>query len=270
MIQRLTEMNLPRFPLLSDEEMMRLLKAAQEGDTEARERLINCNLKLIFSLVQRFTQRGYELEDLFQIGTIGLIKAIDKFDFSFGVKFSTYAVPMIIGEIRRFMRDDHPVKVPRSYKELIYKIHRAREQLAAKLGRDPTIGEISECIEVEREHIVNALEAVQTPTSIHDTLYQDDSDPIFVLDQLSLEKDLEPAWFEKITLKAVLEQLPEREKKVLLMRFFEDKTQSEIAGILHLSQVQISRVERAALHRLRQLLQIDASSGEPTEHRPTD
>lgn len=259
MIQRLTEMNLPRYPLLSDEEMMNLLKAVQSGDEEAREKLVNCNLKLIFNLVQRFAHRGYELEDLFQIGTIGLIKAIDKFDFSYGVKFSTYAVPMIIGEIRRFLRDDHPVKVPRSYKELVYKINRSRESLSSKLGRDPTVGEIAKDIGVDREEVVTALEAVQTPTSIHDTLYQDDSDPIYVLDQLPLEKDLEPSWFEKIALKEVLDKLPEREKRVLLMRFFEDKTQSEIATQLGLSQVQISRIERAALHKIRQLLQVSDS-----------
>ncbi|MDI6813789.1 MAG: SigF/SigG family RNA polymerase sporulation sigma factor [Desulfitobacteriaceae bacterium] len=265
MIQRLTEMNLPRFPLLSDTEMMELLHRAKEGDAVARERLINCNLKLIFNLVQRFAHRGYEIEDLFQIGTIGLMKAIDKFDFSYGVKFSTYAVPMIIGEIRRFLRDDHPIKVPRSYKELVYKVNRAREHLASSLGREPTIGEIALDIGVEREDIVSALEAVQSPTSIHDTLYQDDSDPIYVLDQLPLDKDLEPSWFEKIALKEVLDKLPEREKRVLLMRFFEDKTQSEIALQLHLSQVQISRIERAALHRIRDLLQEDKSSGDPDE-----
>lgn len=256
MIQRLTEMNLPRFPLLSDDEMMELLHQAQEGNEEAREKLVNCNLKLIFNLVQRFSHRGYELEDLFQIGTIGLIKAIDKFDFSYGVKFSTYAVPMIIGEIRRFLRDDHPIKVPRSYKELVYKVNRTREQLSATLGREPTIGEISEEIGIEREEIVSALEAVQSLTSIHDTLYQDDSDPIYVLDQLPIDKDLEPSWFEKIALKEVLDKLPEREKHVIMMRFFEDKTQSEIAAQLHLSQVQISRIERAALHHIRQLLQV--------------
>jgi len=265
MIQRLTEMNLPRFPLLSDEEMMSLLKAAQAGDEKARERLINCNLKLIFNLVQRFAHRGYELEDLFQIGTIGLIKAIDKFDFSYGVKFSTYAVPMIIGEIRRFLRDDHPVKVPRSYKELVYKINRARESLATQLGRDPTVGEIAAEIGVDREEVVTALEAVQTPSSIHDILYQDDSDPIYVLDQLTVEKDSEPSWFEKIALKEVLDKLPEREKRVLIMRFFEDKTQSEIASQLGLSQVQISRIERAALHKIRQYLTSDNSDkGEKT------
>lgn len=254
MIQRLTEMNLPRFPLLSDEEMMNLLHRAKEGDVEARERLVNCNLKLIFNLVQRFSHRGYELEDLFQIGTIGLIKAIDKFDFTYGVKFSTYAVPMIIGEIRRFLRDDHPIKVPRSYKELVYKVNKSREGLSATLGREPTIGEIAENIGVDREEIVSALEAVQSPTSIHDTLYQDDSDPIYILDQLPMEKELDASWFEKIALKEVLDKLPEREKRVLMMRFYEDKTQSEIAGLLNLSQVQISRIERAALHRIRQFL----------------
>ena len=270
MIQRLTEMNLPRFPLLSDKEMMDLLSRARNGDNEARERLINCNLKLIFNLVQRFAHRGYEIEDLFQIGTIGLIKAIDKFDFSYGVKFSTYAVPMIIGEIRRFLRDDHPVKVPRSYKELVYKVNRARDQLSTTLGRDPTIGEIAKLIGVQREEIVAALEAVQTPASIYDTLYQDDSDPIYVLDQLPQEKDLEGAWFEKIALKEVIDKLPEREKRVLLMRFFEDKTQSEIAAQMHLSQVQISRIERAALHRIRQLMQVPEKSPDQTGNNSPD
>ena len=268
MIQRLTDMNLPRFPLLSDKEMMLNLHAAKEGDTEARERLINCNLKLIFNLVQRFTHRGYEIEDLFQIGTIGLIKAIDKFDFTYGVKFSTYAVPMIIGEIRRFLRDDHPVKVPRSYKELVYKVNRSRDELSATLGREATIGEIATNIGVERDEIVTALEAVQSPTSIHDTLYQDDSDPIYVLDQLSSDKEVDPGWFENLALKEVLDKLPEREKRVLLMRFFEDKTQSQIASQLHLSQVQISRIERAALNRIRQLSQVNDRSN--LDLPPTD
>ncbi|EGW36396.1 RNA polymerase sporulation sigma factor SigF [Desulfosporosinus sp. OT] len=260
MIQRLTEMNLPHFPLLSDKEMMQNLHAAKDGDAEARERLINCNLKLIFNLVQRFAHRGYEIEDLFQIGTIGLIKAIDKFDFTYGVKFSTYAVPMIIGEIRRFLRDDHPVKVPRSYKELVYKVNRARDELSATLGREATIGEIAINIGVDRDEIVAALEAIQSPTSIYDTLYQDDSDPIYVLDQLSNEKGPDPSWFENIALKEALDKLPEREKRVLLMRFFEDKTQSQIADILQLSQVQISRIERAALHKIRQSSQINDCS----------
>lgn len=260
MIQRLTDMNLPHFPLLSDQEMMENLRAAQAGDTVAREKLINCNLKLIFNLVQRFAHRGYEMEDLFQIGTIGLIKAIDKFDFSYGVKFSTYAVPMIIGEIRRFLRDDHPLKVPRSYKELVYKVNRSRDELSSTLGREATIGEIAANIGVDRDEIVAALEAIQSPTSIYDTLYQDDSDPIYVLDQLSAEKGPDPSWFDKIALNEVLDKLPEREKRVLLMRFFEDKTQSQIASLLNLSQVQISRIERAALLRIRELSRIEEYS----------
>jgi len=254
MIQRLSDMNLPRFPLLTETEMTELLHRAQEGDSEAREKLVNCNLKLIFNLIQRFAHRGYELEDLFQIGTIGLIKAIDKFDFTYGVKFSTYAVPMIIGEIRRFLRDDHPVKIPRSYKELVYKISRSREKLADELKRDPTVAELAADLGVEAEDIILALEAVQTPSSIHDTLYQDDSDPIYVLDQLCIDKENTPAWLEKIALNEVLDKLPPREKKVLILRFFEDKTQSEIAKSMNLSQVQISRIERAALHHLRQIL----------------
>lgn len=261
MIQRLSDMNLPRFPLLSEKEMMELLHEAQNGDIIARERLVNCNLKLIFNLIQRFAHRGYELEDLFQIGTIGLIKAIDKFDFSYGVKFSTYAVPMIIGEIRRFLRDDHPIKVPRSYKELVYKINRSREKLSLDLKREPTINEIATDLGVENEDVIIALEAVQSPTSIHDTLYQDDSDPIYVLDQLPLDKESTLGWFEKIALKEVLDKLPEREKHVLMLRFFEDKTQSEIAKSMNLSQVQISRIERAALHRLRIILD-DSQSNE--------
>jgi len=257
MMQRLSDMNLPRFPLLTEKETMELLKKAKQGDSEAREKLINCNLKLIFNLIQRFVHRGYELEDLFQIGTIGLIKAIDKFDFSYGVKFSTYAVPMIIGEIRRFLRDDHPIKVPRSYKELVYRINRSREKLSTSLKREPTINEIASDLNVSSEDIIMALEAIQSPSSIHDTLYQDDSDPIYVIDQLPLEKDSNPQWFEKIALKEVLAKLPEREKNVLMMRFYEDKTQSEIAKSMNLSQVQISRIERAALHRLRSILKDD-------------
>jgi RNA polymerase sporulation-specific sigma factor len=186
---RLSEMNLPRFPLLSDEEMTELLIKAQEGDTLARERLINCNLRLVFNLVQRFANRGYELEDLFQIGTIGLIKAIDKFDLSYNVKFSTYAVPMIIGEIRRFLRDDNPVKVSRSLKENGYKIKKTRDALSKELGREPTLQEIAEKLNLSLEEIIISLEAVQVPTSIHETLYQDDGDPIYVIDQITTEKD---------------------------------------------------------------------------------
>jgi RNA polymerase sporulation-specific sigma factor len=247
-------MNLPRFPLLGDEEMMNLLSRAQTGDIAAREKLINCNLRLVFNLVQRFGNRGYELEDLFQIGTIGLIKAIDKFNMSYNVKFSTYAVPMIIGEIRRFLRDDNPVKISRSLKENAYKINKVREQLTREWGREPTLQEIAQEAGISQEEIVSSLEAVQAPTSIHETLYQDDGDPIYVIDQLSNENE-EVNWFDRIALKEVLNKLTEKEREIILMRFFQDKTQTEVAASVGLSQVQVSRIERQALKRFKSLLQ---------------
>lgn len=251
---RLSEMNLPRFPLLSSEEMKQLLYRVKEGDEEAREILVNHNLKLVFNLVQRFANRGYELEDLFQIGTIGLIKAIDKFDLSYDVKFSTYAVPLIIGEIRRFLRDDNPVKVSRSLKETVNKVHRAREQLTLSLGHEPSIQEIAENIGLNSEDIVTALEAAQTPASIFDTIYQDDGDPIFAIDAIAGETEENSGWFDRMALKDVLKRLPEREKKVLHLRFFEDKTQAEVAAVMEISQVQVSRIERQALKNIRAMI----------------
>ncbi len=255
---RLSEMNLPRFPLLKDEEMTDLLLKAKEGNGEAREKLTNCNLRLVFNLVQRFANRGYELEDLFQIGTIGLIKAIDKFDMSYNVKFSTYAVPMIIGEIRRFLRDDNPVKVSRSLKENAYRINKGRECLTRELGREPTLQEIAAEVAIPMEEIIASLEAVQMPTSIHETLYQDDGDSIYIIDQLSSEKE-DNAWFEKIAIKEALSKLSEKEREILVMRFFYDKTQMEVANIVGLSQVQVSRIERQALKKFKILLEEDVS-----------
>lgn len=247
-------MNLPRFPLLSETDTKILLQKTRQGDDQARERLINCNLKLVFNMVQRFQNRGYELEDLFQIGTIGLMKAIDKFDPSFGVKFSTYAVPMIIGEIRRFIRDDNPVKVSRSYKELAIRVYKSKEILTKSLGREPTISELSEDLDIPVDEIVSSLEAVQTPTSIHETVFQDEGDPIYILDQLSTESELDDIWFDKLLLRDVLCKLPLRFKQIILMRFFQDITQMEVAEKLGISQVQVSRLERQALKQIRQLL----------------
>ncbi len=251
MVSRLTEMNLPRFPLLKDSEMKELLSQAKEGNEAARERLINCNLRLVFNLIQRFDNRGYELEDLFQIGTIGLIKAIDKFDLQYEVKFSTYAVPMIIGEIKRFLRDDSPIKVSRSLKELAYQVHRARELLTMQMGREPTIAEIAGELNSSEEQVVTALESMQQPSSIYETLYQDEGDPIFLLEQLKDEKDTK-SLIDKLVLKEVMDKLPERHHKVILLRFFQDKTQNEVAQIIGLSQVQVSRIERQALKMMRE------------------
>ncbi len=247
-------MNLPRFPLLKDPEIKELLKKAQAGDGFARDKLVNCNLKLVFNLVKRFQNRGYELEDLFQIGCIGLMKAIDKFDFDYDVKFSTYAVPMIVGEIRRFLRDDNPVKVSRSLKELAYKIQQVREMLTARLGRDPSVREIAAELSLTREEVVNALEAAQAPTSIYETLHQDDGDPIYLLDQLKGNEEGDTPWLESISVNELLNKLPERDRLIITWRFFEDKTQSDIAARLGLSQVQVSRLERQALTKIKSLM----------------
>lgn len=254
MSSRLVEMNLPRFPLLKDKEMKELLQKAKEGDSYARDKLVNCNLKLVFNLVKRFQNRGYELEDLFQIGCIGLMKAIDKFDLGYDVKFSTYAVPMIVGEIRRFLRDDNPVKVSRSVKETAYKIQQTREMLTARLGREPTISEIAGELSLSREEIVNALEAAQTPASIYETLHQDDGDPIYLLDQLKGSQEGETPWLESLSINEILDKLPERDRLIITWRFFEDKTQSDIARRLNLSQVQVSRLERQALKKIKDLM----------------
>jgi len=261
MVIKLSEMNLPRFPLLTDQEMVDLLKRSQQGDQAARERLINCNLKLVFNLVQRFENRGYELEDLFQIGVIGLMKAIDKFDLNYNVKFSTYAVPMIIGEIRRFLRDDGSVKVSRSLKETAFKVGRVREEMLQELGREPAVKEIAARLGVEEDEIVLALEAVQMPGSINETLYQDEGDAIYLLDQLSDGKESEEKLFDRMALKEVLAKLPEKHQRVILMRFFEDKTQIEVAQAVGISQVQVSRIERQALRSLRRLLDGEQKPG---------
>ncbi len=247
-------MNLPRFPLLKDKELRDLLIRSKAGDSFARDKLVNCNLKLVFNIVRRFQNRGHELEDLFQIGCIGLMKAIDKFDLSYEVKFSTYAVPMIVGEIRRFLRDDSPVKVSRSVKETAYKIQQMRELLTARLGREPSVGEVASELGLSREEVINAMEATQSPTSIYETLHQEDGDPIYLLDQLKGDEDGDMPWLESLSMKELLNRLPERDRNIITWRFFEDKTQSEIAGRLGLSQVQVSRLERQALKKLKDLI----------------
>ncbi|TDA64077.1 MAG: RNA polymerase sporulation sigma factor SigF [Clostridia bacterium] len=253
MARKLSEMRLPRFPLLSEEETVNYLVKAKEGDREARDTLINCHIKLVFNLVKRFENRGCEVEDLFQIGTIGLIKAIDNFDLNHQVKFSTYAVPMIIGEIRRFLRDNGVIKVSRSVKETAIKVRQAEDMLAKEIGRDPTVGEIAETLGIPKEEVVAAMEAVQAPTSIHETFYQDDGDPIYVLDQLGNEA-ADESWLDGIAIKEVIDKLPTRLRQVLVLRYFEDQTQCQVAAQLGVSQVQVSRLEKQALQMARELL----------------
>lgn len=253
MAGRLSEMNLPRFPLLPNDEVQTLLVQAKAGDEAARERIINCNLRLVFNLIQRFSNRGYELEDLFQIGTIGLIKAIDKFNPSYQVRFSTYAVPMIIGEIRRFLRDDGPIKISRSLKETGIRIRYAQEQLTKELGREPKLSEVAEKLELSPEQLTEALEATQYLTSIHEELYQDDGDAIYVIDQLA-DREEDGQFLDHLALEEVMDRLPEREKKILYLRFYRDQTQTEVAQKIGISQVQVSRLERSALKKVKEML----------------
>lgn len=237
----------------SDEQVRQLILDSQSGDTVARDTLVLANQRLVWAVVQRFLGRGYDADDLFQIGCIGLMKAVDKFDLSFDVKFSTYAVPMIIGEIQRFLRDDSTVKVSRSLKETARHIRRVRDELSKKLGRQPHISEIAETLGLESSEVVFAQEALRAPSSIHETVYENDGDPIYLMDQIADDENAE--WFDKIALHEVLNRLPERERLIVYLRFFKDKTQSDVAKVLGISQVQVSRLEKRILHSIREQLE---------------
>lgn len=241
--------------MLGDLELKELIRQAQGGSQEAKETIVRTNINLVRSIVHRFTNRGYEWDDLFQIGCIGLIKAIERFDSNFCVKFSTYAVPMIIGEIRRFMRDDNPVKVSRPVKELAYRVHKTQERLQGLLGREPTISEVAKELALAPQEVVSALEAMQPPASLYEQAYHDDGDPIHILDQIKVSDDPNNLFFDNLALKEVLSRLPAKERMVIQLRFFEDKTQSEIAAMISLSQVQVSRIEKQALKMIRELLE---------------
>ncbi len=238
------------FAKLTDERVRELIVESQSGSESARDELVISNQRLVWAVVQRFLGRGYEAEDLFQIGCIGLMKAVDKFDLSYDVKFSTYAVPMIIGEIQRFLRDDSPVKVSRSLKETARNIRRTRDDLAKQFGRQPRINEVAEAMGMEASEIVLAQEAIRAPASIHETVFENDGDPIFLGDQIA-DADQEK-WFERLALHDVLSRLPERERLIVYERFFRDKTQSEVAEMLHISQVQVSRLEKRILQTMRE------------------
>ncbi len=250
----LQEMSLPNFPLLSEKETFRLLARARKGDRKAREKLAHGNFRLVFNIVKRFEGRGHDLDDLFQIGVIGLIKAIDNFDPDYGVKFSTYAVPLIIGEIRRFLRDDHPVKVTRALKERGIAAKRAREKLVGDLGREPTVAEIADALHCGKDEVITALEAAQPLISLFESVSQGGADSHSLLESLPSEEGQENTWFEKIALHQAFGNLSTRERQIIWLRFFQDKTQAEIGLQLGLSQVQVSRLERQAVSRLREQL----------------
>lgn len=242
--------NTSKLPVLKNEEMKRLFKVMQEGDISSREVLIQGNLRLVLSVIQRFSNRGEYVDDLFQVGCIGLIKAIDNFDLSQNVRFSTYAVPMIIGEIRRYLRDNNAVRVSRSLRDIAYKALQVREKLLSDYSAEPSLNQIAEQLEVPREEVVFALDAIQEPVSLFEPIYNDGGDPILVMDQISDDKNSDDLWLEEISIKEAMKKLNDREKLIVALRFFNGKTQMEVADEIGISQAQVSRLEKAALKQL--------------------
>ena len=233
---------------------MELIGLARSGDKLARERLIKGNMGLVYSVVRRFSNRGYETEDLCQIGAIGLIKAIDKFDLNYEVRFSTYAVPMIAGEIKRFLRDDGIIKVSRSVKETAAKVAQAKERLQKQLGREPTVREISEYIRIEPEEIAMAMDAACEVESLNKTIYQGDGNPISLMDKIEERRDAQGDVVNRLALSKVLETLGKKEREIIYYRYYLEKTQTDIAKKLGISQVQVSRLERKILNSMREKL----------------
>ena len=239
-----------KLKVLNEEEKVALLKKVAAGDEKAREALIKGNLRLVLSVIQRFTGRGETPDDLFQVGCIGLMKAIDNFSLEFGVKFSTYAVPMILGEIKRYIRDSGQLRVSRSLRDLAYRSMQAKEQLINEKRRDPTIEEIAERIDSKREDVVIALEAVTEPISLYEPVFSEGGDTIYVMDQIG-DKNDDNNWLEEIALKEAIASLGNREKKILSLRFFQGKTQVEVANEIGISQAQVSRLEKGALNKIK-------------------
>lgn len=246
--------NTAKLPVLSATKMRDLFEVMLQGNPTAREELIYGNLRLVLSVIQRFNNRGECVDDLFQVGCIGLMKAIDNFDLAQNVKFSTYAVPMIIGEIRRYLRDNNPIRVSRSMRDIAYKALQVRDALVNKLSREPSVHEIAEALQMQREDIIFALDAIQEPISLFEPIYHDGGDPIFVMDQISDDKHLDWNWLEGIAIKEALERLSDREQHILNLRFFEGKTQMEVAEEIGISQAQVSRLEKAALGHMRKYM----------------
>ena len=243
--------NTAKLKVLKEKEKMELLQKTQNGDQKAREQLINGNLRLVLSVIQRFTNRGENLDDLFQVGCIGLIKAIDHFDLSHAVRFSTYAVPMILGEIRRYLRDNNSVRLSRSLKDIAYKAMQVKERLTNETQREPTVEEIAKELELPKHEVVLALEAIVDPVSLNEPIYSDGGDTIYVMDQVSDKSD-DHGWLEEIALKEAISRLAPREKKILSLRFFGGKTQVEVANEIGISQAQVSRLETRALDRIKE------------------
>lgn len=243
--------NTMQLKVLANEETAALLKKTKEGDRQAREKLVQGNLRLVLSVIQRFTNRGELADDLFQVGCIGLIKSIDNFDLSQNVRFSTYAVPMIIGEIRRYLRDNSAIRVSRSMRDLAYRAMQAKERFISEHSREPTIEELSALLSIPRRELVLALDAIVDPVSLYEPLYSDAGDEMCVMDQVRDTKNTDETWLERISLRNAISRLSEREKHILALRFFEGRTQTEVASEIGISQAQISRLEKAALERIK-------------------
>ena len=246
-------MNTATLKVLTEAEKMRLLKLVKEGDKQARDELVNGNLRLVLSVIQRFTQRGENLDDLFQIGCIGLIKSIDNFDISQNVRFSTYAVPMIIGEIRRYLRDNNAIRISRSMRDTAYKAMQMKEHLTNEQMREPTIEEIAAKMDTPKEDLVLALESIVDPVSLYEPVYSDGGDTIYVMDQISDSND-DRTWLDELALKEAMRSLSDREKKILNLRFFKGLTQVEVSNEIGISQAQVSRLEKGALERIKKQL----------------
>jgi len=243
--------NTSRLPCLTSEEKKTLLKAAKTGDSDARERLISGNLRLVLSILQRFTGRHENLDDLFQVGCVGLIKAIDNFNTEIDVEFSTYAVPMIIGEIRRYLRDNNAIRVSRSVRDLAYRALAAKEKLSGERATEPTLDEIAQAIGEKSDAVSHALEAIVEPVSLYDTVFSDGGDPITVMDQIRDMYENDETWLENIALKEAIKTLNEKERRIISRRYYAGKTQMEIADEIGISQAQISRLEKSALEKIR-------------------
>lgn len=248
--------NTAKLPVLKESEKEELFKRIKEGDQEAREQYINGNLRLVLSVIKRFSNHHENVDDLFQIGCIGLIKSIDNFDPTMGVKFSTYAVPMIIGEVRRYLRDNNSIRVSRSLRDNAYKAIHAKEVLTRSSNQEPTLDEIAKEAGLTKAEIVFALDAIQTPVSLYEPVYTDGGDTLYVMDQISDKKNKESKWIESLSLSDAMKRLNDRENYIIKLRFFEGKTQMEVAEEIHISQAQVSRLEKSALKSMQNYLSL--------------
>ena len=249
-------MNTAKLPVLTEAEKRELLARAHAGDAAAREQMVEGNLRLVLSVVQRFAQRGENLDDLFQVGCIGLLKAIANFDTSKQVRFSTYGVPMIAGELRRYLRDYSPIRVSRSVRDTAYRVLQCKQELVEKNGREPTMEEIARAMGVPLEEVVGAMDAIASPVSLYEPVYSDGGDPLTVMDQVRDTKNTDERWLDSIAIRQAISQLSAREKRILALRFYDGRTQMEVAGSIGISQAQVSRLEKNALSAIRKAISV--------------